>query len=59
MAAYSEVKKESYVLEQELKQLRFMSLLIKREEKLKDVPGFEKNSKKKNNLQVFTCSLKN
>lgn len=50
MAACSEVKKEPYLLEQESKQLRFMSLLNKREEKLKDVPGFEKYSKRENNL---------
>ena len=50
MAAYSEVKKKPYLLEQESKQIRFMLLLNKREEKLKDVPGFEKYSKKRNNL---------
>ena len=50
MAAYSEVKKEPYLLEQESKQLPFMSLLNKREKELKDVPGFEKYSKKENNL---------
>ena len=50
MASYSEVKKEPYLLEQESKQLRFMLLLNKKEEKLKDVPGFEKYSKRENNL---------
>ena len=44
MAAYSEVKKE--LLEQESKWLQLILLLNKRKEKLKDVPGFWKYSKK-------------
>ena len=59
MAAYSEVKKEPYLLEQESKQLGFMLLLNKRVEKLKDVPGFGEYSKKENNLEFFTHSRKN
>ena len=59
MSLYSKVRIELYTLEQQSKWLRLLLLLNKGKEKLKDVSGFKKYSRKEQNLKVFTLFSKN
>ena len=59
MSLYSKVRIELYPLEQQSKWLRLLLLLNKGKEKLKDVSGFKKYSRKEQNLKVFTLFSKN
>ena len=59
MSLYSKVRIELYPLEQQSKWLWLLLLLNKGKEKLKDVSGFKKYSRKEQNLKVFTLFSKN